>query len=163
MNRADIVDEMATDGAGEPDGGVDYKDLYLRTLADFDNYRKRIERERDDIGAAGRRDLLLELVDVMDNFERAVDVVSDGSADRALAAGVVAIYRQLRRLLESNSVQPFESVGHRFDPEAHEAVGVIASDTVPEGSVADELRPGYTYRGKLLRPARVVVSTGPAE
>ncbi len=140
---------------------AEYKDLYLRTLADFDNYRKRVERERDDIGAAGKRDLLLGIVDVVDNFERALDSAADLDGEcGGIAAGVTAIYRQMRRLLESNGVEPYESVGERFDPELHEAVGVTPSDSVPEDHVVSEIRGGYGWNGRLLRPAKVFVSSG---
>ena len=141
---------------------IDYKDLYLRTLADFDNYRKRTERDREEIAAAGKRDLLLSIVDVVDNFERAMEVAADVEDDAGLAAGVLAIYRQLRKLLESYGVERLESAGGRFDPELQEAVGLVASEEVPEDFVVGEGRPGYRWNGRLLRPARVFVSTGPS-
>lgn len=141
-------------------GEVDeYRNQLLRTRAEFDNYRKRTDREWREASQAGKRDLLLELLDVVDNFERALGPVA-GSAgdDNPYAAGITAIYRQLRRLLETNGVAPFESVGAPFDPERHEAVSIVRSDEVAPDHVADELRPGYTWNGKLLRPARVVVA-----
>lgn len=170
MNRKQGYKGMSTE-SGEPvevtandqgrEAQAEYKDLYLRTLADFDNYRKRVERERDDIGAAGKRDLLLGIVDVIDNFERALDSAADIDGEcGGIAAGVTAIYRQMRRLLESNGVEPFESVGEPFDPERHEAVGVTPSDSVPEDYVVSEIRSGYTWNGRLLRPAKVFVSSG---
>src|SRR5262245_45367793 len=115
--RIDDVEEAAIDEQHANGDQDDYRDLYLRTLADFDNYRKRIDRERSEIGSAGKRDLLLALLDVMDNFELALASAAGGeSEDTAIAAGVGAIYRQMRRLLESNSVVPFETTGHLFDP-----------------------------------------------
>jgi len=160
----DSIDVVGAEGAenGTNDAGQDYKDLYLRTLADFDNYRKRIERERDEIGAAGKRDVLLGVVDVVDNFERAANAADDSEVDDAFATGIQAIFRQLRRLLLAHGVEPFVSVGKPFDPERHEAVALVPSDDVPEDTVVGEGRPGYTWNGKLLRPARVFVSTGPS-
>ena len=157
----DSVEPTVEGQEREESSGPDYQDLYLRTLADFDNYRKRIERERSEIGAAGRRDILVELLDVVDNFERA-EASLPGTSDecRAVAAGYVAIYRQLQRLLDANGVARFESVGEPFDPSRHEAVTLVASDSVPADHVVDEMRCGYNWNGKLLRPARVVVSTG---
>lgn len=170
MNRKKGYRGMAKD-SGEPTGltaneqvrddQAEYKDLYLRTLADFDNYRKRVERERDDIGAAGKRDLLLGIVDVVDNLERALDSAADVDGDCVgIAAGVTAIYRQMRRLLESNGVEQYESVGEPFDPERHEAVAVTPSDSIAEDHVVSEIRSGYTWNGRLLRPAKVFVSSG---
>jgi molecular chaperone GrpE len=162
MNRPESYETQEND-AVDTDAG-EYKELYLRTLADFDNYRKRVERDRAEIGAAGKRDLLLAIVDVVDNFELAVDSAADLDGDcGGLAAGVAAIYRQVRRLLETNGVERFESVGERFDPERHEALGLIPSADVPADAVVEEARSGYTWNGKLLRPARVFVSTGPGQ
>jgi len=153
--------EAFDDTKGVDEETVDYKDLYLRTLADFDNYRKRIDRERDEIGAAGKRDLLLGIVDVVDNFGRAVDSSASPESGEGIAAGMVAIYRQLLKILAANGVERLESVGRAFDPEHQEAVGLVASEDVPEDGVVSEVRPGYVWNGKLLRPARVFVSTGP--
>lgn len=162
MKTVDEV-EPSTDEQQLKGEADEYRALYVRTLADFDNYRKRIERERDEIGAAGRRDLLVGLLDVMDNFELALASAAGGeSDDTGLAAGVVAIYRQLRRLLESDGVAAFETVGRPFDPERMEAVGLVVSDTVEPDHVVEEVRTGYTWNGKLLRPATVFVSKGPA-
>jgi molecular chaperone GrpE len=161
MERADTFDSAEETKRAE-DEGVDYKDLYQRTLADFDNYRKRIDRERDEIGAAGKRDLLLGVVDVVDNFARAVESGADLDAEDPIGAGIVAIYRQLRKLLETSGVEQLPSVGRPFDPEIQEAVGLVASDDVPEDHVVSEVRPGYVWNGRLLRPARVFVSTGPS-
>lgn len=158
MEPLESVDDERRDEAE----GIDYKDLYARTLADFDNYRKRTERDREEIAAAGKRDLLLAVVDVVDNFERAVSSAAGTDESGSYAAGVLAIYRQLRKLLDSYGVERMESVGEHFDPEIHEAVGLVASDDVAEDDVVGEARPGYRWHGKLLRPARVFVSTGPA-
>lgn len=147
----------------EREDAPDFQDLYLRTRADFDNYRKRIERERSEIGAAGRRELLVSILDVIDNFERAAAAAPVGDECESVVAGYVAIYRQLQRILETNGVTRFESAGERFDPDRHEAIGAHPSDSVPEDHVLEEFRSGYEWNGKLLRPARVVVSTGAPE
>ena len=135
------------------------RDSYIRTLADFDNYRKRVERERDEIGSAGKRELLLGLIEIADNFERALGAAGVAAGDcSGLEAGVLAIYRQIQRLLEKNGVTRFESVGEPFDPERHEAAGLERGHEAAEGEIIRELRSGYLWNGKLLRPARVIVA-----
>lgn len=157
--ETDGVEIDETDEREARQSGVEeMQDRYLRTLADFDNYRKRVERERDDIGAAAKRDLLLGLLDVADSFERAVSAAAGQGDQDPLAAGFLAIYRQLQRLLESHGVTAIESEGEPFDPERHEAVGIVEAEGVPSGYVAHELGRGYLWSGRLLRPARVQVA-----
>jgi molecular chaperone GrpE len=149
---------------GTRDELAELKDLYLRTLADFDNYRKRVDRERDEIGRAGKKELLLGIIDIVDNFERAVASAASPDDERdPFRAGVLAINRQMQRLLGQNGVERFESVGARFDPERHEAVGTTAAPGTPADTVVAEERPGYLWNGKLLRPARVFVAADQQE
>jgi molecular chaperone GrpE len=131
-------------------------EIYLRNLADFENYRRRIERERASAAQAGKREMVLSLLDVLDDFERALEHV--GEAPASLSAGVSAIYQRLAGLLESQGVIPFESVGRPFDPALHEAAGSVESDEQESGVVLDELRRGYRWEEELLRPARVLVA-----
>lgn len=136
-----------------------YRDLYLRTLAEFDNFRKRTERDRQVLAEAGTRDLVLGLIDIVDNFELAVSAAADVEGPcTGIAAGFVAIYRQMQRLLESQGVSSFDTVGEPFDPDRHEAVGVATDRQHEPDHVVEELRRGYTLNGRLLRPARVIVS-----
>ncbi len=127
----------------------------LRTLADFDNYRRRVRRERADAEQAGKRDILLALLDVMDDFDRALEHV--GEASDAVADGLRLIHQRLSRVLESNGVTPFQSVGELFDPTVHEAMSVVESDEYESDTVYEEDRRGYLWNGELLRPARVIV------
>ena len=158
MERVDPIDLEGEEGTRDELGEL--RDLYLRTLADFDNYRKRVDRERDEIGRAGKKDLLLGVLNIVDSFERAVASASAPDDERdPFRAGVLAIYRQMQRLLDQNGVERFESIGQPFDPERHEAVGTVAArDSAEPGSVAEEERPGYLWHGRLLRPARVFVA-----
>lgn len=136
-----------------------YRDLYLRTLAEFDNFRKRTERDRQMLADAGTRDLVLGLIDIVDNFELAVSAAADMEGPcRGVAAGFVAIYRQMQRLLESQGVASFDTVGEPFDPDRHEAVGISEDEDHEPDHVVEEMRRGYTLNGRLLRPARVIVS-----
>jgi molecular chaperone GrpE len=131
-------------------------EIYLRNLADFDNYRRRVERERASVAQAGKREMALSLLDVLDDFERALEHIDEAPA--SVSAGLSAIYRRLAGLLESQGVIPFESVGRPFDPALHEAVGSVESDEQESGVVLDELRRGYRWGEELLRPARVRVA-----
>jgi molecular chaperone GrpE len=127
----------------------------LRTLAEFDNYRRRVRRERADAEQTGKRDLLLALLDVMDDFDRALEHLGDASD--AMADGLRLIHQRLSRVLESNGATPFQSVGEQFDPTVHEAMSVVESDERESNTVYEEDRRGYLWNGELLRPARVIV------
>jgi molecular chaperone GrpE len=131
-------------------------DLYLRALADFENYRRRVERERGQAAASGKRDLLLSLLDVLDGFERALPYVA--GAPPAVAEGVQAIHRRFLDLLKAQDVRRLETVGSPFDPAVHEAIGSVEAGERPPGTVAEETQPGYRLGDELLRPARVRVA-----
>ena len=131
-------------------------DLYLRTLADFDNYRRRVERERAGSAHAGKRELVLPLLEVLDDFNRALEHLGD--APEWVSSGFDAIYRRLNNLLQAQGIVPYESVGEIFDPERHEAVGLTEDQDVEPGIVVAELNRGYCWGDEVLRPARVRVS-----
>src|SRR6266702_4610315 len=116
-------------------------DLHLRALADFDNYRKRMQREWDSASQAGKRQLVLALLDVMDDFERAF--ASASTTPESLLAGIRVIHQRLMDLLQAQGVVPYTSVGESFDVTLHEAVAAIKTDQAPLGVVLDELRRGY--------------------
>lgn len=132
------------------------REMHLRALADFDNYRKRIERERADAAQSGRRDIVLQLLDLADSFDRAL--AHAGEAPASWMEGLQSIRRKLLGLLESQGITPFESLGDPFNPERHEAIGTVDSDHYQPGSVAEELQRGYRWGDSLLRPARVRVA-----
>lgn len=128
----------------------------LRTLAEFDNYRRRTRQELAVAQQARKREVLLELLDVMDDFDRAL--LHLGEASDSIVEGLQLIRRRLNDLLLSNGVTAFESEGQTFDPMVHEALSVIDGDDGSEsGTVYAEERRGYLMDGQLLRPARVVV------
>ena len=132
------------------------REMRLRALADFDNYRKRIERERADAAQSGRRDIVLKLLDLADSFDLAF--AHAGEASASWVEGLQSIRRKLLALLESQGVTPFESLGEAFNPERHEAIGTVDSNDYEPGSVAEELQRGYRWGDSLLRPARVRVA-----
>lgn len=131
-------------------------DRYLRTRADFENYRRRVERDRDVATRQGKRDLLKALVDLADGFDRALAHVAE-SPD-SVAAGLFGMQRRLSSLLEAEGVKAFESVGQRFDPTRHEAMATVREGGGEPGTVVDEAGRGYLWKDELLRPARVRVA-----
>ena len=131
-------------------------ELYLRTLADFDNYRLRVERERASSAHAGKRDLVLPLLEVLDDFDRALEHLGD--VPEWVSSGFDAIYRRLNSILQAQGIVPYESLGNRFDPVQHEAVGLAENQDVEPGTVVAELNRGYCWGDEVLRPARVRVA-----
>ena len=156
---ADGTPPASSDEAGVGDLRVELEqehDRYLRTRADFENYRRRVERDRDVAARQAKRELLKALVDLADGFDRAL-VHIDESPD-SVAAGLGGIQRSLSSLLDAEGVKAFESVGHRFDPTRHEAVATVRDGGAEAGTVVDEAGRGYLWKGELLRPARVRVA-----
>jgi len=130
--------------------------LHLRALADFDNYRKRVQRERDSAAQAGKRQLVLALLDMMDDFERALAYAN--TAPESILAGARVIHQRLTDLLQAQGVVPYSSTGQPFDPALHEAVDAIKTDQATSGVVLDKLSRGYRWDDKILRPAHVRVA-----
>ena len=130
-------------------------ELYLRTLADFNNYRRRAEREFKNATLDGKREVLLSVLSIMDDFDRALEYI--GEASEPVAEGLRAIHRSLGIMLWAQGVTPFECVGQEFDPTVHEAVAVVDDDAALPGTVFDEISRGYRWENRLLRPARVRV------
>ena len=131
------------------------RDRSLRLLAEFDNYRRRTNEERAFAEEAGKQEILLALLDVMDDFDRALLHV--GTAPVAVADGLKLIRQRFSDVLHSNGVTPFDSEGQPFDPAVHEAMTMIDSDGGESGTVYAEARRGYFMNGKLLRTALVAV------
>ena len=138
-----------------------YKDCYIRTLADFDNFRKRTQRDREDIFKRAAEDVIAAVLPSIDNFERALAQAPGDEAIAEFVKGVRLTYEGLLKALSQNGAEPFESKGKPFDPNFHEAMSRMPSKDIPADSVAFEIRKGWLLHGKLLRSAQVVVSTGP--
>jgi molecular chaperone GrpE len=137
-------------------------DQLLRRQAEFENYRKRVERERTDERHKARADLLVELLPVLDNFERALASLQTSGADAAgLRHGVELIHRQFKDALTKFGLQPVEALGQTFDPHLHEAVTIEATDEHKENTVIEEFERGYKLGDRLLRPAKVKVASSP--
>jgi molecular chaperone GrpE len=131
------------------------QDRLLRTAAEFDNYRKRVDRERRDLAEYTAAEVIRELLPIVDNLERALGAASEGGP---LRTGVELIHKQLLDLLRKRGVKPIEALGADFDPNFHEAVVHEASSEHREGEVMEELQRGYLLGDRLLRPAMVKVA-----
>src|SRR5499426_2775855 len=137
------------------------RDRYIRTVAEFDNYRKRAAREREEYVRSAAESLVRDLLPVLDNFDRALQAARQDPAAAAVTAGVELIQRELLRVLEKFGATPFTSVGQPFDPERHEAVARVPAVNQPEGTVVHETARGYVLNGRVLRAAMVTVATPP--
>lgn len=160
---ADADSEAADDPITSLQSDLDrFRDLALRTQADFENYKKRSARERDDAIKYANSSLLERLVPVVDNFELGLSAARGEGEQSPIFAGMNMVLRQLNDFLTENGLRPIEAVGHKFDPNLHEAIAHEPSDKIPEGKVIRQTRRGYRLKDRLLRPATVVVSSGPA-
>lgn len=131
---------------------------YLRTQADFDNFRRRSRQEKEDFAKYASGKLIEQLLPIVDNFERAIAVSKDTSDHDALLKGVDMIFRQLDNVLAGEGLKAIESVGQPFNPEFHQAIMQVESDEHEEGTVIEEMQKGYMLKDKVLRPAMVKVS-----
>jgi molecular chaperone GrpE len=145
---------------------------YLRSLADFDNFRRRKEKEFTDFRELANERLLLELVPVLDNIERAIQASDDGrrttddgprTTDEGLRKGVRLTAQQLREALGKFGFAEYSCVGEPFDPRKCEAVSYVVTDEKPEGTIVTETAKGYLYRTRVLRPAMVIVAKAGAK
>lgn len=138
----------------------EYYDLLLRKTAEFDNYRKRTERERQSVSEAAAADLIAELLPLVDDFERAL--LAGGGEDNAYRRGVELMYRRLLDVLQKRGVRPIEALGADFDPYYHQAVSHEPAEGRRDGEVIEEFRKGYLLGDRLLRPTMVKVAKGQA-
>ena len=163
----DAAEKPAEDDAAEakPEekkpAGPDWKDLYARTLADFENFRKRTERDREDLAKFAAKEILKDLLATADNLALALEKAKD--KDEPFVKGVQLVYDGFLKVLADHGATPLDSVGEPFDTAFHEALTQQPSDTVPEGHVMTEFKRGWLLNGKLLRAAQVVVSSGKPE
>jgi molecular chaperone GrpE len=140
-----------------------FRDLALRSQADFENYKKRSAREKEEAIKYANSSLLERLVGIIDNFELGLAAAKEQGADSPIYSGMVLVQKQLNDLLAENGLQLIEAEGKRFDPNLHEAIAHERSNEFPEGVVVRQARRGYRFKDRLLRPAKVVVSSGPAK
>lgn len=156
--------DAAPEAAAAPetsDEAAKFRDLALRTAADFDNYRKRAARDKEDAIRYANTALLEDLLPVIDNFELGLAAARSAEGADAILQGLDMVSRQFRDFLASAGVEEIATDGATFDPNLMEAVGHEPDPSAPEGSVLRQTRRGYKLRDRLLRPASVVVSKGP--
>jgi molecular chaperone GrpE len=168
MAEQDKKDSVQGEGtACAPEAGLEQKlreaeakaaenwDLFLRARADFENYRKTMLRDRDASIRRGKRDLFLKLLDIRDNFDRALG--GQNQSVEIIRSGIEIVARQVDSLLKTEGVEPIESAGRPFDPAVHEAIATLESPDVSVDTCTDEIQKGYLYQGEVLRAARVRV------
>ena len=138
----------------------DYYDRLLRKTAEFDNYRKRVERDRQSMAESAAADLVRDLLPLVDDLERALKADANGEGGGAYRRGVELIHRQLLEVLRKRGVTPIDALGADFDPHFHEAVAYEPTQGRREGEVIEEFGRGYMLGDRLLRPAMVKVAQG---
>ncbi len=137
---------------------AELQDRLVRARAEFENARKRVERERSDYLQFAAMDLVRDILPVLDDFERALKVET---ADREYARGVELIYQRMYEALKKLGLEPIETEGRKFDPNLHQAVERVETEDAEDQAVLGEFQRGYNFRGKLLRPAMVRVAVRP--
>lgn len=155
------VEAVDSDGLQRLKAEIDHlREMYLRKLAEFDNYRKRIDRERQELRRTAAEGLVGELLPVLDNFERAIQHAED-SEPAAFREGVAMIARQFADILQRSGLEAIDPTGQRFDPELHEAVQRMEGSEYAPGSIVGVFSRGYLFGGRLIRPAMVAVAVEP--
>ena len=149
----DSAGETAEDGGEKEDGDA----KYLRLAADFQNFRRRVEKEKSDIYAYANEKIALDIIDVMDNFERALQH-SEECADKQFVEGIGKIYKQLKSVLDKNNIVEIKAEGEDFDPNFHNAVTSEENSDFESGKVIQALQKGYTLNDKVIRPPMVRVA-----
>lgn len=164
IETANVTPEQLEELKARAAKADDNWDRLLRTTADFDNFKKRAAREKQEAIRYANEDLLEKLVPVLDNFEAALSAVQTSStgAGQSVQAGVAMIFQQLKKVLTESGLEEVDAAGQKFDPNLHEAVSQQETTDVPEGNVIQQLRKGYKLRDRLLRPATVIVAKKPA-
>ena len=176
-NRKDVAKDGETpseDGAGDQEGGekepkdsknkdpkdakiADLEDKLMRRMAEFDNFRKRSEKEKTQMFESGAKSIIEKILPVTDSFERALEPVGDESDD-AFVDGILKIYKQLSKAMEDAGVRPIEAVGKEFDPQFHNAVMHEDNADYGENEVMEELQKGYMYNDTVVRHSMVKVA-----
>lgn len=144
-------DQLATEKA-------ELTDRLLRTMADFENFRRRADRDRSDFIQYASMEMVRDLIPILEDFRRAMKAET---ADKEYAKGIELIYQRLSETLKKAGLEPIEAAGKPFDPNVHQAVDRAETDEWPDQTVMEEYQSGYNFKGKLLRPAMVKVAVKP--
>ena len=137
---------------------ADLTDKLTRQMAEFDNYRKRTEKEKSAMYEVGAKDVIEKILDVVDNFERGLQSVPEEQKEDPFVQGMDKIYKQLMTTLEGLGVKPIEALGNEFDPNFHNAVMHIEDENLGENIVAEDFKKGYMYRDSVVRHSMVKVA-----
>ncbi len=156
--KDDQIEHLKADFQIEKEKNKDVFDKYLRLQAEFENFRKRMEKEKTDFLKYSMERFFRELIPVIDNFELALESVEKSGDLAGLTEGVKLIQKQLQDILQKEGLSLFSSVGEIFDPTKHEAVMQIESETHNENTIVEEFKKGYYLNDRLLRPAQVAVA-----
>lgn len=160
----DPKEEKSAAKASEKPAQPDWKDLYTRLLADFDNFKKRTARDREDTYRYAEADILKDILPTVDNLALALEkAAGDKGADDPFVKGVQLVLDALLKTLKEHGAEPFDSVGSTLDTERMEAIAHLPHPSIEEGKVSNEAKRGWTLKGKVLRAAQVVVSSGKPE
>ena len=153
---------QAEDGSEGLQADLDrFRDLALRSQADFENYKKRSAREKDEAIKYANSSLLERLIAIVDNFELGLEAARAEGEKSPVFSGMSMVLKQLMDFLTESGLQPIDATGQKFDPNLHEAIAHEPSAKFPEGVVVRQTRRGYRMKDRLLRPSSVVVSSGP--
>ena len=133
-------------------------DKLTRQMAEFDNFRKRTEKEKSQMYEVGAKDIIEKILPVVDNFERGLDAVSEEKKEDPFIQGMEKVYKQFMTVLESVEVKPIEALGNQFDPNFHNAVMHVEDENFGENEVAEEFQKGYMYRDSVVRHSMVKVA-----
>ena len=133
-------------------------DRLTRQMAEFDNFRKRTEKEKSQMYEVGAKDIIEKILPVVDNFERGLDAVPEEKKEDPFIQGMEKVYKQFMTVLESGEVKPIEALGNQFDPNFHNAVMHVEDEQYGENVVAEELQKGYMYRDSVVRHSMVKVA-----
>lgn len=151
MEEPSVVEKLENELA-------EYKDKYLRLVAEFDNYKKRTARERIELIQTAGREIIVSLLDVLDDFDRAMQQMDQAKDVAALREGIQLIYNKFKSILQSKGLREMETLHAHFDPELHEAISEVpAPDEQLKGKVLDNVQKGYLLNDKIIRHAKVVV------
>jgi molecular chaperone GrpE len=164
IDPSTVTSEQLGELKGRAEKADEHWERLLRTTADFDNFKKRAAREKQDAIRYANETLLEKLVPVLDNFDAALSAANTNSSGGAqsLQTGVAMIFQQLKKVLTESGLEEVDAAGQKFDPNLHEAVSQQETKDVADGEVLQQLRKGYKLRDRLLRPATVVVAKKPS-
>ena len=155
-------DEQVEERSSE-DEIAELNDKLLRLSAEFDNFRKRNNREKEELRKYATENLIVSMLEICDNFERALESVKAVDNNKSILEGVEMVYKQFIAILENEGVKKIECKGEEFDPHLHEAMMHIETSEYPDNTIIDVHKPGYTLHSKVIRPVMVTVAKKPED